>query len=146
MEVDTIYYRAKDGKLFTDPLECENYEKKLGVIPGSVADIISYLNEQCKPESYLHGLVYVLEPDGSKSLYQCTTVCVANKLDSFVNIENLNTDQLFIATKVKDVIEWLGRCDKDCPVHYFLCYSKNIDMSDCGVITLYNPKVWKQTK
>lgn len=146
MEVDTIYYRAKDGKIFTDPLECENYEKKLGVIPGSVADIISYLNEQCKPESYLHGLVYVLEPDGSKSLYQCTTICVANKLDSFVNIENLNTDQLFIATKVKEVVEWLGRYDKDCPVHYFLCYSKNIDMSNCGVITLNNPNVWKQTK
>ena len=146
MEVDTIYYRAKDGKLFTDPLECENYEKKLGVIPGSVADIISYLNEQCKPESYLHGLVYVLEPDGSKSLYQCTTVCVANKLDSFVNIENLDINQLFMATKVKEVIEWLGRYDKDCPVHYFLCYSKNIDMSNCGVITLSNPKVWKQTK
>lgn len=146
MEVDTIYYRAKDGKIFTDPLECENYEKKLGVIPGSVADIISYLNEQCKPESYLHGLVYVLEPDGSKSLYQCTTICVANKLDSFVNIENLDTDQLYIATKVKEVVEWLGRYDKDCPVHYFLCYSKNIDMSNCGIITLNNPKVWKQTK
>ena len=143
MEILTKYM-AKDGKMFNDPLECEEYEKGLGIVPGSVADIISYLNKQCKPESYVHGLVYVKEPDGSKSIFQCTTICVAGKLNSFVNIGDLNTDQLYIQTTAGEVMDWLGKFDKDSPVQYFLAYSKNIDMSECGVITLHNPKVWEE--
>ena len=137
-------YMAKDGKMFKDPLECEEYEKGLGVIPGSVGDIINYLGKQCKPDDYVHGLVYLSEPDGTKSLFQCTTLCVARKLDPFVDLENLDTDQLFIKTQVKEVVEWLGRQDKDSPVQYFLAYSKNIDMTDCGVIEMHNPKLWEK--
>lgn len=137
-------YMAKDGKMFKDPLECEEYEKGLDVIQGSVGDIINYLGKQCKPDDYVHGLVYLKEPDGTKCLFQCATFCIARMQDPFVNLENLDTDQLFIKTQVKEVVEWLGRHDKDCPVQYFLAYSKNIDMSNCGIIEMHNPKLWEK--
>lgn len=138
-------YIAKDGKTFNDPLKCEEYEKGLGIVKGSVADVIRWLR-QLKAETYLHGLVYVREANGEKSIYRCNTICVEGKLDSFVNTENLNTDQLYLKATAKEVAEWLERFDKDSPVSHFLMFSEHLDMKDCGVTTLYNPRTWKEEK
>jgi len=35
MDID-ITYTAKDGRRFSDPYECEEYEKRLGTEPGTV--------------------------------------------------------------------------------------------------------------
>lgn len=43
MEIDTIIYKAKDGRTFTDPLKCEEYEKMLGVIPGTIGELVKIL-------------------------------------------------------------------------------------------------------
>ena len=45
MEVEKIIYKAKDGRLFYDPLECEDYEKTIGILPGSVGDLINELEK-----------------------------------------------------------------------------------------------------
>jgi len=32
MEIAEVYYKAKDGKIFTDPLECEETQKENGYL------------------------------------------------------------------------------------------------------------------
>jgi len=56
MEIDTIIYKAKDGRTFTDPLKCEEYEKNLGVIPGSIGELVKIL-EKKNPDHLVHLLV-----------------------------------------------------------------------------------------
>ena len=46
MEIDTIIYKAKDGRTFTDPLKCEEYEKNLGAINGSIGELVKILEEK----------------------------------------------------------------------------------------------------
>lgn len=75
MEIDTIFYKAKDGRIFTDPLECEEYEKTIGIVKGSAADFIRYLEKVYKPETYVHGVVYLRTPDGKKNILTCITAC-----------------------------------------------------------------------
>jgi len=142
MEIDTILYKAKDGRIFEDPLKCEEYEKTIGIISGSCADFIRYLEERYKPSLYVHGLVFVRNPDGSASVHSCCTVNCSDKLESYVNVKDLTEEQLYIKTTVADVIRFLKRWDKDSPVQYMLTFSEDIRMEHPSIMSMSNPKVW----
>lgn len=142
MEIDTILYRAKDGRIFEDPMKCEEYEKTIGILSGSCADVIRYLEEKHKPSIYVHGLVFVRNPDGSSAIHSCCTVNCSDKLESYVNVKDLTEEQLYITTTVADVIRFLKRWDKDSPVHYLLTFSEDIRMEHPGIMSMSNTKVW----
>lgn len=142
MEIDTILYRAKDGRIFEDPLKCEEYEKSIGILSGSCADVIRYLEEKHKPSIYVHGLVFVRNPDGSSATHSCCTVNCSDKLESYVNVKDLTEKQLYITTTVADVIRFLKRWDKDSPVQYMLTFSEDIRMEHPGIMSMSNAKVW----
>lgn len=143
MKVKSIYYEAKDGKIFTDPLACEDYEKTIGIVPGSVGDVINYL-EKHKPDDYVNATVVVRREDGSVSICHLYTVCCDGKMDLFVNPESLSQEQRYFTATFADIIKWLGQFDKDLPCQYMIVYSDDIDMNRPGLIANHSVKFWER--
>lgn len=141
MEIATIYYKAKDGRLFTDPLKCEEYEKTIGILDGSVGALIEAL-EKWDPETYIHGVVYVKHKDGTKTTYCRCTICVDDKLESFVNVKDLTKEQRFIISTAKELIYALKQEDKDDMQQHTIVFSKDINFKKVGIVSSYNPDVW----
>ena len=144
MEIAEIYYKAKDGKMFTDPLECENYEKTIGVVAGSVGDLIRTLEKEAKPTDYVLGIVMVRLPDGTANIYTRCTVCIDDKLEDYVNVNSLSKEQRYETTTVERLVEPLKHEDKDLPCQYMLLFSENIDMHESTIMSCYNKSVWKK--
>lgn len=44
MEAEVLY-RAKDGRVFNDAMECEKYERTIGIVPGSIGHLVSMLED-----------------------------------------------------------------------------------------------------
>ena len=141
MEIDTIYYRAKDGKIFTDPLKCEDYENTIGILPGSVGSLISEL-EKWDTDTYIHGVVYIKRKDGVKSVYCRYTVCVDDMLESFVNVRDLTKEQRYLVSTAGELAQALKKENKDDPEQHTIVFSKDVEMKDVGIMANYNPKVW----
>lgn len=146
MEIDTIFYKAKDGRVFTDPLECEEYEKTIGIVKGSAAHIIQILEEERRPETYVHGIVFLVTPDGNKYSRSCATVCCDHLLRSFVNVEDLSIEQRYFINNVADVLRFLKHFDKDSMVTYFLLFDDDIKFESPCVAFFRNDDVWKDKK
>ena len=146
MEIDTIIYKAKDGRIFYDPLKCEEYEKTLGILPGSVAQLISEMEKSTKPESYIFGIVLVLEPDGIKRIYLRNTCCVDDRLESYVNVDDLTEEQRYMYSTAGDFLEMLRKLDKDLPCHYMIVWSDDIDLKNPGIMANYNYTIWEKSK
>lgn len=143
MEVEKIIYKAKDGRLFNDPLECEDYEKSLGVLPNSIGDLINQLEKEHVKGDYMTGIIIVKESNGQTSIYAESTVNIDDKLEDYVNVENLKEEQRYLTAKVDDVVKFLKKLDKDRPCQYMIVYSKNIDFQRLGVMANHNKEVWK---
>ena len=143
MEIDTIYYKAKDGRLFTDPLKCEEYEKTLGIVAGTVAALIVELEKIAKPKSYIDAIIYVKRPDGQKTIYTPHTHCVDDQLESFVNVKDLTQEQRYEYTTMDHLIEFLRQLDKDSQVQYMIVWSDDIDFNRPGIMANHNRDVWK---
>lgn len=145
MEVASIIYKAKDGRLFHDPLECEEYEKTIGILPGTVGALIKSL-EELDPNDYILGIVLVME-ENSSVVYRRDTVCCDSLLEDYVNINNLTEQQRYLYETVGNFIEELkNTTNKDYPCQYMLEYSSNINMTPCSVMANYNGKVWRKDK
>ena len=142
MEIDSIFYKAKDGRIFTDPLECEEYEKTIDIVKGSAADFIQYLESKISPKTYVHGVLYLKTPDGKKNILNCITACCDMQLGTFVNVDDLAPEQRYIFTTIEDVIRFLKKFDKDSPVQYMLTFSDNVDFEKPGVMAMCNNNVW----
>lgn len=145
MEVANITYRAKDGKLFLDPLECEEYEKTIGILPGSVGALIADL-EKLKPTMYIHGVVLVREKEANKdesAIYTRTTMCCDSLLEDYVNVNNLTEEQRYMSETVGCFIKELKKTNKDYPCQYMLAFSHNISMVPAGVMSNYNISAWR---
>ena len=145
MEVESIIYRAKDGKLFFDPLQCEEYEKTIGILPGTVGALIADL-EKLEPSNYIHGIVLVREKDGEKdvsAVYARTTVCCDSLLEDYVNVANLTKEQRYIKFTVGNFINELKQTNKDYPCQYMLEYSNSVNMVPAGLISNYNKDAWR---
>lgn len=146
MEIAEIYYKAKDGKLFTDPLQCEEYEKTIGILNGSVGELIHTLEEMAKPEEYVNGMVLVRKPEGGGNMYVRCTLCIDHELEDYVNVENLSKEKRYAFATVEGLLSELKKEDKDLPCQYFLIWSENIDMSGFGILSNYNKAVWPKDK
>ena len=144
MEVASIIYRAKDGRLFHDPLECEEYEKTIGILPGTVGALIKNL-EELSLTDYIMGLVVVKEEECC-CFYRRETVCCDSLLEDFVNVKELTKEQRYLYETVGDFIEELKKTNKDYPCQYMLAHSSNINMRPSAVMSNYNEKVWKKDK
>ena len=143
MEVEKIIYKAKDGRLFYDPLECEDYEKSLDVLPNSIGDLINQLENEHVKGGYMTGVVMIKETNGQTSIYAESTVNIDDKLEDYVNVENLKEEQRYLTAKVDDVVRFLKTLDKDRPCQYMIVYSKHIDLHNPGVMANHNKEVWK---
>ena len=142
MEIDTIFYKAKDGRVFTDPLECEAYESRLGTVPGTVASLILDLAKM-DPETYIRGIVYIRRKNGTKVTYSHFTACVDDKLESFVNVRDLSDEQRCIVCKVKDLVLALKDEDRDDPEQHTILSSRDIMMEkNVSIDANWNHKVW----
>lgn len=145
MEIDTIFYKAKDGRIFTDPLECEEYEKTIDIVKGSAAHVIQILGE-LRPETYVHGIVYLVTPDGKKYTRMCATVCCDRRLEPFVNVADLSIEQRYVTNTVADVLMFLKQFDKDSKVTYLLTYDDDIKFSSPGIVFFRNDEIWDKKK
>ena len=143
MEVEKIIYKAKDGRLFYDPLECEDYEKSLGVLPNSIGDLINQLEKEHVKGGYMTGIVMIKETNGQTSIYAESTVNIDDKLEDYVNVENLKEEQRYLTAEVDNVVKFLKKKDKDLPCQYMIVYSKYIDLHEPGVMANHNKEVWK---
>jgi hypothetical protein len=144
MEIDTIYYKAKDGRLFTDPLKCEDYEKTIGILPGSVGALIVELDKIGKPKAYIFCIVYVKSPDGVKSIYVRNTTCVDDQLESYVNVKDLTQEQRYQYETIGDFIKILRKLDKDSQCQYMIVWSDYINFKEPGIMANHNKDVWKE--
>lgn len=140
MEIAEIYYKAKDGKIFTDPLKCEDYEKTLGVLPGSVGRLIQEL-EKLNPKFYICGIVYIKEKDCGTIYCRCTTCC-DHLLEDYVNVEDLQEYQRYLYQTAGEFVKELKKKDKDYPCQWMIVFSENIKMSKPGIMANYNQEVW----
>lgn len=146
MEVSTIIYKAKDGKLFYDPLECEQYENTIGILPGSIADMVRFVRDNRGNCKYMTGAVFYVWPDGTKTFHSLHTICIDDNLESFVNVKELQEEQRYVSITVDDFIAHYDKEElKDCPCQWLLALSEYIDMREiCTMSNGNNPDVWKK--
>lgn len=140
MEVETIIYRAKDGRRFYDPLECEEYEKTLGIVPNSVGNLVQLLEEK-DPNKYIYGLILIKDSDGY-GLYMRATYCVDEKLEDYVNLNELNQEQRYHIYTIGDLLNCLRKINQDAPCQWWIVFSDDIDMKRNGMMVNFNPKCW----
>lgn len=141
MEIEKIIYKAKDGRTFFDPIECEEYEKTIGVLKGSVGELVNELQKNCKEEQYVSGIILVRNVNGTGDIYVRYTGCIDHKLEDYVNVDNLKEEQRYESATIGELINRLKQLDKDLPCQYTIVYSDYIDMHDCGIIANYNAAV-----
>ena len=142
MEIDTIYYKAKDGKIFTDPLECENYEKTIGILDGSVGQLIQTLEEIPK-ERFCNAVLITRNKEGKRSIYSFQTVDCSDKLELFANPESLTEEQRYLSETIGGMIKLLKKLDKDDMCQYMLFHAATREFKNCGAMANLNNEVWK---
>lgn len=145
MEIDSIFYKAKDGRIFTDPLECEQYEKTIGIVSGSIADMLRHVKENADDAKYVSGAVYYRWPDGSKTFHKIITMCIDDKLESFVNVKDLREEQRYVAMTMEDFLAYYSKEDmRDFPCQYLLSFSDDLSGRIAAVLANgINREVWK---
>ncbi|MBQ8154814.1 MAG: hypothetical protein IJ082_00590 [Prevotella sp.] len=142
MEAEVMYI-AKDGRRFTDALQCEEYEKTIGVIPNSVADVILQLEKHDKQE-FIFGIVIVRDRNtGVCSIYTRHTSCCDCVLEDYVNVADILEEKRYITATVGELIETLRHEDKDNFAQYMIVYSKNMQFKSPGIMASHNPMIWK---
>lgn len=142
MDIDVTYV-AKDGCRFKDPLKCEDYEKTLGVLPNSVADVIIQLEKQ-NPKDYLFGIVMVKHKDGALTLYTRFTGCCDRVLEDYVTVSSITKEQRYICATFEELIATLREQeDKDSPAQYMIVFDNDMEFKHPGIMASHNPLVWK---
>ena len=143
MEAEVTYI-AKDGRRFTDALECQDYESHLGVIPNSVADTILRL-QKLDAKDFIFGIVVVRDTaSGVCNVYTRQTVCCDSMLEDYVNVADILEEKRYMVATVGNLIETLRKEDKDSPAQYMIVYSTDMKLSSPGVMASYNPLIWKK--
>lgn len=141
MEIDKIIYKAKDGRTFFDPIQCQEYEKKIGIIEGSVGDLISRMEKEMTRDHYIFGIVKVMNGDKSY-LYSRCTVCVDCKLEDYVNVNDLQEESRYVIAKAGELIDTMKQLDKDLPCQWFILFSEDINFKAAAAMANYNKNAW----
>ena len=134
-------YIAKDGRMFDDALECQEHEKTLGIIPGSVGELVKTMEKVLKRDQYIFAIVKVRGGDVN-SVYIRATMSVDDMLEDYVNVENLTEQQRYKAATVGELIDTLKKVDKDLPCQFFIVFSDNIELGNAGCMASNNQNVW----
>lgn len=146
MEIDTIFYKAKDGRIFTDPLECQEHEKTIGILKGSVAAMLQDIEEHMpERKGYVSGLVQVMDGKTSR-IWNYAIRCIDDQLEDFVNVKDLREEQRYVATTIEGLFNDYKDVDHDLPCQYMLLLSTDLKL-DCSkgnvwTIANWNPKAW----
>ena len=144
MEID-ITYTAKDGRRFSDPYECEEYEKRLGTEPGTVARARIDLKALGENE-YVFGMLKVRHENTNH--YRTYVVrCVDDKLEDYVNVSELDVDKRWIRNTISDVLHDMEKFNEDDLCEYEFMYCDHWEFGGehpFGCCRTHNPKLWDE--
>jgi len=144
MDINVIY-TAKDGRRFSDPYECEEYEKRLGTEPGTVGRARIDLKELGE-DKYVFGLLKVRHDDVT-NYRSYVTRCVDEKLEDYVNVSSLGVDKRWIRSTVADVLRDMERYNDDDLCEYEFLYCDHWEFGgehQFGCCRTHNPELWDE--
>lgn len=146
MDINVIY-TAKDGMRFSDPFECEEYEKRLGTEAGTVARARIDLKELGE-DRYVFGMLKVRHDDVNHYRTYVTR-CVDEKLDDYVNVSELDVDKRWIRNTISDVLHDMEQFGDDDLCEYEFLYCDHWEFGGeypFGCCRTYNPTLWEEMK
>ena len=144
MDINVIY-TAKDGRRFSDPFECEEYEKRLGTRPGTVARAridLKALGEN----KYVFGMLKVRHDDVNHYRTYVTR-SVDEKLEDYVNVSELDVDKRWIRNTMSDVLRDMEQFGGDDLCEYEFLYCDHWEFGGehpFGCCRTYNPTLWEE--
>lgn len=138
-----IYY-AKDGMRFEDPVKCAEYEKTLGVLPGTVGQLKQTLEPY--KEYYFSGTLLVWH-NNAPFVGTFATMKIDRQLEEYTDIDELQEEDLYVKVKFGDFIEYLSReYNDDDMCEYSFVYSKALDFAETMIMRGNNPHIWEMMK
>jgi hypothetical protein len=145
MEAEIIYY-AKDGRRFLDPLKCEEYERTLGLQPGTWGYAREWLRALGEG-MYLNGYIAVRH-EGRNAWHHMITTSLDDYLCDYVNVDELTDDKRWTAITIGEMIKYLdARYNDDDECIYLLTYCKQKDFKcDFGATEQQNQNFWENSK
>ncbi len=144
MDIDVVY-KAKDGRRFNDPYECEEYEKRLGTKAGTVARAridLKALGE----DRYVFGMLKVRH-DGFTNYRSYVTRCVDEKLEDYVDVSSLDVDKRWIRSTIGEVLRDMEQYSDDDPCEYEFLYCDHWKFGGehpFGCTRTSNQKLWDE--
>ena len=144
MDINVIY-TAKDGTKFNDPYECEEYEKRLGTEPGTVARARIDLKELGE-DKYVFGMLKVRHDDVNHYRTYVTR-SVDEKLEDYVNVSELDVDKRWIRNTISDVLRNMEQFNEDDLCEYEFLYCDHWEFGGehpFGCCRTYNPTLWEE--
>lgn len=140
-----ITYTAKDGRRFSDPYECEEYEKRLGTEAGTVSRARIDL-KAIGEKRYVFGMLKVLH-EGTNHYRTYVTRCIDDKLEDYVNVADLDVDKRWIRSTMEDVLHDMEQFADDDLCEYEFIYCDHWDFgsrNEFGCIRSSNNKLWDE--
>ena len=140
-----ITYTAKDGRRFHDPYKCEEYEKRLGTEPGTVARARIDL-KALGDNNYVFGLLKVRHEDVNH-YYTYVTRCVDEMLEDYVTVSNLDVDKRWIRNTISDVLYDMEQFQDDDLCEYEFLYCDHWEFNSghpFGCCRTHNSKLWEE--
>lgn len=144
MKIETIYI-AKDGTRFADPLICQDYEKNLAKIPGTVGCTKLEL-KALGEDKYVTGMLKVKSEEKGLQFHHFVTVCLDHILEHYVNINDLSEDQRWKVSTVKNILKILDQYEETDDCEYEFVYSDNKYFKKSGCTRSYNQAFWNRAK
>ena len=144
MDID-ITYTAKDGRRFSDPYECEEYEKRLGTEAGTVARTRIDL-KAIGEKKYVFGMLKVRHDDCSH--YRTyATLCIDEKLEDYVTVSTLDVGKRWIRSTIADVLRDMEKFSDDDLCEYEFIYCDHWEFGGehpFGCCRMSNPTLWEE--
>ena len=140
-----IKYRAKDGRVFDDPFKCEDYENSLGISPGTIADVLQYLEKEPE-EKHVSGII-ICKHEGVLCSTTFNNIPIKEYLKDDIYSEEKCKELGWISSSVKDVIKEIRRSYDDndlCQITFLIGETRY--MKNCIPVTTYNSKLWNPDK
>lgn len=141
METKMIYY-AKDGMRFDDPIKCAEYERNLGILPGTIGELKKNL-EQYK-DYYAIGLLVVWHK-GHAYFHAFMTYNISSELEKYTDIEELPEEDHYFKQKVSSIIQMIDKnYDDDDLCEYSFFNSLSLHFNTIGYMKGGNAYLWEK--
>lgn len=134
MEVATIIYKAKDGRTFTDPLKCEEYEKMLGIIPGSIGELVKILEDK-NPDYQVCLMVMWWDEEKKIQMEPYLSVKIADDDDALA----FEKDRI---VKVKTALKYLRKLPQDAQAQWMGWVTESFTAETCTVVCSCNKRLF----